>query len=92
MKKSDVIRSMQVTFINMRSTDAAAILRCITDTIVESVSKGDRVEIREFGNFQRRMHTARNGFDPQTHKLVKIPADYTILFKPSTELTKKMNG
>ena len=57
MKRSDIVRSMQVKFKHMRATDAAAILDTVSDHMIESISKGDRIEIRGFnpGHVQPRL-------------------------------------
>lgn len=92
MKRSDIIRSIQVKFKNMRSTDAAAIVDTIADHMVESVANGDRIEVRGFGTFQPRRRATKIGYNPSTGEPMPLPASTTILFKPSRELTKKMNG
>lgn len=92
MKRSDVIRSIQVRFKHMRSTDAAAMLDTVTDTMINAVANGDRIEIRGFGTFQPRNRAAKIGYNPSTGRPQAIAANTTILFKPSRELTKQMNG
>ena len=92
MKRSDVIRSIQVRFKHMRTTDAAAILDTVADTMIDAVASGDRIEIRGFGTFQPRLRAAKMGYNPSTGQPQAIAANTTVLFKPSRELTKKMNG
>ncbi|MBO4626074.1 MAG: integration host factor subunit beta [Alphaproteobacteria bacterium] len=92
MKRSDIITSIQVNFKNMRSADAAAIVETISDHMVESVAAGNRIEVRGFGTFQPRKRATKTGYNPSTGKPMYLPANTTILFKPSRELTKKMNG
>ena len=92
MKRSDIVRSMQVKFKRMRPKDAAAILDTISDHMIESVANGDRIEIRGFGTFQPRARATKIGYNPSTGEPMLLPASTTILFKPSRELTKKMNG
>ncbi len=92
MKRSDIIRSIQVKFKNMRSSDAAAIVDTVADHMVESVANGDRIEVRGFGTFQPRRRATKIGYNPSTGEPMPLPASTTILFKPSRELTKKMNG
>ena len=91
MKRSDVIRSIQVRFKHMRESDAAAIFDTVIDSIMATISNGNRVEIRGFGNFQPRRHAAKVGFNPVTRKTESMGPATTILFKPSPVLTKKMN-
>ena len=92
MKRSDIIRSIQVRFKNMRTTDAAAILDTISDQMIESVANGDRIEVRGFGTITPRTRATKVGYNPCTGKPMHLDAGTTILFKPSRELTKKMNG
>ena len=92
MKRSDIIRTVQVQFKNMRTSDAAAVLDTVAEYMIDSVAKGDRIEIRGFGTFQPRPRATKIGYNPVTGQPMHLPANTTILFKPSRELTKKMNG
>lgn len=92
MKRSDIVRSIQVKFKNMRQNDANTIVDTISDQVIESVANGDRIEIRGFGTFQPRARATKIGYNPCTGQPMPLPASTTILFKPSRELTKKMNG
>lgn len=92
MKRSDLIRSVQVQFKNMRESDAMAMLDAVTDEVKKAVSNGNRIEIRGFGTFQSRKRAPKNGYNPSTGETVFLSANRTILFKPSRELTKKMNS
>ena len=92
MKRSDIIRSIQVRFKHMRPTDAAAILDTISEHMIEAVSNGDRIEVRGFGTITPRARATKVGYNPCTGQPMHLDAGTTILFKPSRELTKKMNG
>ena len=92
MKRSDIIRSIQVRFKHMRTTDAASMLDTVADTMIDAVASGDRIEIRGFGTFQPRQRASKVGYNPSTGRPQAIAANTTVLFKPSRELTKKMNG
>ena len=92
MKRSDVIRTLQVQFKNMRASDATAILDCVMDDMKSAIANNDRIEIRGFGTFQPRKRATKAGYNPSTGKMIHLEANRTILFKPSRELTKKMNG
>ncbi len=91
MKRSDIVRSIQVQFKHMRASDAAAILDTVSDHMIESVADGNRIEVRGFGTFQPRARATKIGYNPCTGKPMHLEASTTILFKPSRELTKKMN-
>ena len=92
MKRSDIVRTIQVQFKHMRMTDAGAILDTVAEHIIDTVASGDRIEVRGFGTFQPRARATKIGYNPCTGKPMHLDAGTTILFKPSRELTKKMNG
>ena len=92
MKRSDIIRTIQVQFKNMRSSDAMVMLDTVINEMIDAIAKDDRIEIRGFGSFQSRTHSPKNGYNPTTGENMFVPAGKTVLFKPSRDLTKKMNG
>jgi DNA-binding protein HU-beta len=92
MKRSDIIRTIQVQFKNMRASDATTMLDAVMNEMKSSIAKDKRIEIRGFGTFQPRKRSAKNGYNPTTGETMTLPAGKTILFKPSRELTQKMNG
>lgn len=92
MKRSDIIRTVKVHFRRMRVRDAAAVVDVVVESMIDAVANGDRIEIRGFGTFQPRPRATKVGYNPVTGKPMNLPANTTILFKPSRELTKKMNG
>lgn len=92
MKRSDIIRTIQVHFKNMRQSDAAAILDAVSDCMQEAIANKNRIEIRGFGTFQTRGRAKRIGYNPTTGQPIELPANTTVLFKPSHELIKRMNG
>ena len=53
---------------------ADEILSATVDTIVDTVSKGDKVTLVGFGSFEPRDRKAREGRNPKTGKALKIPA------------------
>jgi len=76
----------------MQPDDAAAILDSISNQIIDYISDDNRIEIRNFGTFQSRIHASKVGYNPSTGKPMHLDSGKTVLFKPSRELIKKMNG
>ena len=91
MKRSDLVRSIQVQFKRMQADDAAEILDTVADSLIGAVAGGHRIEVRGFGTFQPRARATKTGYNPATGGRMHLDAGRTILFKPSRELTKKMN-
>ena len=92
MKRSDIIRTIRVQFRRMRTVDAAAVLDTVVDAMIDAVARGDRIEVRGFGTIRPRPRATKIGYNPVTGQPMHLPANTTILFRPSRELTKKMNG
>jgi integration host factor subunit beta len=91
VKRSDIVRSIQVQFKHMQNADAAGVLKNITDVLTDSIAAGNRVEIRGFGTFQARLRAPKITKNPRTGGVLKIPAQKTILFKASPVLMRQMN-
>lgn len=49
-------------------------LQALTKTVIEKVSKGEKVSITGFGVFDLGKRAARRGVDPRTQAEIKIPA------------------
>ena len=59
--------------------------------ITESLAKGDKVELRNFGVFDVKIRKARVGRNPnQPAKDVPIPARAAVKFKPGKEMKEKV--
>jgi nucleoid DNA-binding protein len=52
-------------------------------TIVQTIAKGGKVSIFQFGTFTQKSRAARMGRNPQTGAAIKIAASKTIGFKPA---------
>lgn len=92
MKRSDIIRTVQVQFKNMRTNDAMQMLDTVMDEMVRAIADGNRIEIRGLGSFQVRKHSPKTGYNPTTGETMMVPAGKTVLFRPGRDLTNKMNG
>ena len=63
-----------------------AIIDDIFDLIKNSLAHGERVEIRNFGNFSIRKREARKARNPKTGEVADVPAKTVPFFKPGKEL------
>ena len=59
--------------------------RCCFESIQQSLSKGEKVQLIGFGNFEVR-GAARKGRNPQTGKEIEIPASKVPAFKAGKAL------
>ena len=61
--------------------DAGAALDAMSESIIEALKKGDKVQIVGFGTFETRKRAARTGINPQTKAEIKIAASTVPAFK-----------
>ena len=57
------------------------IVQQFLDEIVEELSKGNRLEFRDFGVFEVRIRKSRMAQNPRTLERVRVPARSTVKFK-----------
>ena len=60
---------------------AKEIIQTFLDEIVEELSRGNRLEFRDFGVFEPRKRAGRMGQNPKTLEKVIIPAMRSVKFK-----------
>jgi len=58
----------------------------ILDEMKDSLVRGDRIEIRGFGVFQKKLRKKSVGRDIQRAETIEIPETHTIKFKPGIEM------
>ena len=72
--------------------ESETIVETIFDSIIDSLQKGQKIEIRGFGSFRTRERRGRVGRNPKTGAKVEVPAKKIPFFKPSKELKDFVNG
>ena len=90
MNKADLVDQIAASA-GISKTTAAAIIETLIDRISSAIKKGERVTLGGFGTFAISQHKARNGRNPQTGDLIKLPARSAAKFLPSSELKKAVN-
>ena len=70
---------------------AEATINAFVNTVMESLAKGDKVQLVGFGSFEVRKRAARKGRNPQTKEEIKIPASKAPVFKAGKALKDLVN-
>jgi len=65
---------------------ARNVIDAITDTVKETLSKGERITLVDFGTFHVRQRKARKGRNPQTGEKLEIPAKKVAKFRAGKNL------
>ena len=60
------------------------------DSMIESLSKGQKIELRNFGIFKVKSRRARTGRNPRTGVTVPVPPKKVVVFKPGMIMKKKV--
>lgn len=90
MTKAELIDEVSKV-VEMTRKDSETIVETIFDSIVSSLHKGDKIEIRGFGSFRTRQRQPRVGRNPKTGSRVEVPSKRIPFFKPSKELRDLVN-
>ncbi len=78
--------------IKLNRKQAVDVVNAMTQSISDSLARGDRVEIRGFGSFRIRERNARTARNPGSRELVEVPAKKVPFFKAGSELKKIVDG
>ncbi|HEX4748024.1 MAG TPA: integration host factor subunit beta [Bryobacteraceae bacterium] len=90
MTKAELIEEV-ARVVEMTRKDSETIVETIFDSIVNSLHKGEKIEIRGFGSFRTRQRQPRVGRNPKTGSRVEVPSKRIPYFKPSKELRDLVN-
>jgi len=78
--------------IHLTKKQTEVIVNTFFSNITTALMRGDKVELRGFGNFRVRQRKAREGRNPKTGHTVSIPAKRFPFFKASKDLRQLVNG
>ncbi len=91
LTKADLIEEV-LRITELPRKESETIVETIFDSIIESLQKGQKIEIRGFGSFRTRERRGRVGRNPKTGAKVDVPAKKIPFFKPSKELKDFVNS
>lgn len=74
----------------INKTQANDALDSFTKSVVDSLKKGGKVTLVGFGTFSVTKRSARKGRNPQTNKVINIPAKKVAKFKAGKEFSSKL--
>jgi integration host factor subunit beta len=90
MTKSEMIEKISMENPSLTKKDVEFIVNGVFDIIKETLSTGDKVEIRGFGSFKVRQKNAKIGRNPKTGEKVEVPAKKVPYFKPGKEIKETL--
>ena len=91
MNKTELINSVAEKC-NLTKKDTEAALKAFTETVMETLAQGDKIQLVGFGTFETRVRAAREGRNPRTNEVIQIPESFAPAFKPGKEFKEKVNA
>jgi len=92
LNKSDFIAQLSEKFGSFTSSDIDFSVKKIFEYMSQALYSGERIEVRGFGTFSLHEHDSRTARNPKTGGLVALEKRYSVHFKPSKELKKRVNN
>ena len=90
MTKADLIEEVSaISRLSKKSSEV--IVNSFFETIVDSLQRQEKIELRGFGSFKLRHRRARIGRNPKTGARVDVPAKVVPYFKPGKDLRELVN-
>lgn len=90
MNKTEIIASIAEKS-GLTKKDSEAALKALTETVTETLAKGEKVQLVGFGTFEVRARAERKGHNPKTNAEITIPASKAPVFKAGKELKDTVN-
>ena len=91
MTKSELIETIAARQTQLSSKDVELAVKTILEHMSQSLSQGERIEIRGFGSFSLHYREPRRGRNPKTGEAVALSGKYVPHFKPGKELRERVN-
>ena len=91
MNKAELITKVSEKA-NVTQKVAKVIVDTLFDGMMESLEKGERIEIRGFGSFGLNYRPPRTGRNPKSGERVKVPEKYVPHFKAGKELRERVDS
>ncbi len=91
MTKSELIEALARRQKHLVTADVELAVKNLIEQMSESLSTGERIEIRGFGSFSLHYRPPRMGRNPKSGEPVALPGKYVPHFKPGKELRERVN-
>ncbi len=78
--------------VGISKAEAGTAVSAVLETISKTLTKGEKIALLGFGNFEISERAARDGRNPQTGETIKIAASKAVKFKAGKALKESVNG
>jgi len=87
--RSDIETSLKKQFSDLSKNEISEAIDIIIESIVEAVALDEKVEIRGFGTFSKKLIRPRKFINPKTKEVSYIGETAVMHFKPSKSMITK---
>lgn len=91
MTKAELIEKVAMQS-GVSNSQAEKVLRNLTNTITNTLSKGDSVTLLGFGTFSVSKRASRTGRNPRTGEIMNMRATNVLTFKAGKSLKNTIKG
>ena len=92
MNKSELIKRMSDKLDQLSNRDVDLAMHTLIEIMTDSLSSGERIEIRGFGTFSNHFRHPRTVRNPRTGEVgIHKPGKFVPHFKPGKELRKRVD-
>lgn len=91
MVKSELVRALNEKLPEFQISAVELALNCMLGQMADALTKGERIEIRGFGSFDRHRLPPRIARNPKTGEALNLPAKIAIHFKPGKEMRVRVD-
>ncbi|MFZ5639144.1 MAG: HU family DNA-binding protein [Bacillota bacterium] len=89
MTKTELI-SQVAEKCDLKKKDVEKAVNAVFQTITQALAKGQKAQFIGFGTFEVKQRKARKGRNPQSGKVINIPASKAPVFKAGKALKEKV--
>ena len=91
MTRSELIELIASQQSQLSTKDVELAVKLMIDHMAETLSSGERIEIRGFGSFSLHYREPRQGRNPKTGDSVELEGKHVPHFKQGKELRERVN-
>jgi integration host factor subunit beta len=91
MTKSVLIEKVAEKVGSLTRRQTEIVVETVFESIKEALIKGEKIEIRGFGNFKPKNRRPRRARNPKTGEKVEVPGKRVLHFKVGKALREAMN-
>ncbi len=89
MTKTDLVAQVAEK-VTLKKKDVEKAVSAVFESIQDALAKGEKAQFIGFGTFEVKQRKARKGRNPQTGKVINIPAAKVPVFKAGKALKSKV--